>query len=1300
MMRLKFWNLTLSVTLLLAVFNPARLARAQAASGPDLVVVPGTIQSKAGCSGDWQPDCENTALVYNADKDVWEGTFDLPAGAYEYKVALNGSWAENYGLDGVRDGPNIPLVLAEDTAVTFTYDHKTHIVSDSVNSAGGGAAVVVIQPDQVVVAGTLQSEAGCPGDWQPECVNTALAFDEDDGVWQGEFTVAPGDDQDTNGLRYKVALNGGWAENYGANAQSGGSDIALVVAEPTLVKFYYDHVTHWAADTVNDVIAVASGTFQSELGCATDNDPGCLRSWLQDPDGDGLYIFSTRALPPGDYQVVVALGESDTETYGVGGTLGGDALSFTVVEGSELYIGYDAVTKQITLSTEGAPRGNLSTAKAYWISQDTLAWDTPRPEADSGTTYALYYASAGGLKLTPAGVTGGDFIPLKFSLGGLPFTEVQKRPFINGFAPLEIDTADFAKIPDILKSQMAVAALDKEGRVLDATGLQLPGVLDDLYAYTGPLGVTFEGDTPTLRVWAPTAQSVSLMLYGNDPNSTTGNETPLTWDAATGVWAVTGAPDWKGQYYLYKVVVFAPSTGQIETNLVTDPYSFSLSMNSQRSQIVDLNDPALKPAGWDEVAKPVLAAPEDAVIYELHVRDFSIHDLTVPENLRGTFAAFTVADSNGMKHLRALAQAGLTHIHLLPIFDIASVNEDKATWQTVDEAALAALPPDSEEPAAAVSAISGNDGFNWGYDPYHYTTPEGSYATNPEGSTRILEFREMVQALNAIGLRVVMDVVYNHTNASGQNEKSVLDKVVPGYYHRLNADGFVETSTCCQNTATEHAMMEKLMIDSVTTWATAYKVDGFRFDLMGHHMLANMVNLRARLDALTPEQDGVDGQAIYVYGEGWDFGEVAGGKRGKNATQLNIGGTGIGVFNDRLRDAARGGGPFDDPRVQGFLTGLFTAPSDFSTASAAEQKIKLLDYSDWIRVGLAGNLKNYPLVNALGQSVTGEGVIYNGSAPTGYTLDPQENIVYISAHDNETLFDAIQWKAPASATLADRVRMNNLGVSLVMLSQGVPFFHAGDDLLRSKSLDRNSYNAGDWYNKLDFTYQSNNWGVGLPLEGKDRWDLMRPLLANPALQATEADILAASAHFQEMVAIRKSSPLFRLPTAEAVIARLSFLNTGPDQIPGLIVMSLSDTVGQDLDPAHTQMVVLFNASPNSVTFADTTLTDLALELHPVQQASADPVVKTATFDPAAGAFSVPGRTTVVFVVKQTPLATATPSTGKATAVPTVAGPTPTASGTTSAAPAGNNVMTWVLSGLAGLALLGGAAWAFTRRRQK
>ncbi|HET6824069.1 MAG TPA: pullulanase-type alpha-1,6-glucosidase, partial [Anaerolineales bacterium] len=767
---------------------------------------------------------------------------------------------------------------------------------------------------------------------------------------------------------------------------------------------------------------------------------------------------------------------------------------------------------------------------------------------DSGWTYTLSYSTDAALTPGAEGINNGIEIPLTFAADRPDVDILRAYPHLRDYAVLKVDEIDPSELAEILKGQIAVLAQDREGNAVDATGVQIPGVLDDVYPYDGPLGITFDAnaDLPTLRLWAPAARSVTLLLLGDTPNPNNASEMPMKFDTATGVWSITGDVDWKGQYYLYQVEVYVPSTGNIETNLVTDPYSLSLSMNSQYSQIVDLHDASLKPEGWDTLEKPPLAAPEDIVIYELHIRDFSISDQTVPEELRGTYKAFTVKDSNGMKHLEALAQAGLTHIHLLPAFDIASVNEDKSTWQSVDEDELSSLPPDSDQQSVAVNDISGTDGFNWGYDPLHYTTPEGSYSTDPNGTVRILEFREMVQSLNETGLRVVMDVVYNHTNASGQSENSVLDRVVPGYYHRLNADGAVETSTCCQNTATEHAMMRKLMIDSVVTWAKEYKVDGFRFDLMGHHMLEDMQAVRAALDALTIEDDGVDGTSIYIYGEGWDFGEVANNGRGKNATQLNIAGTGIGVFNDRLRDAVRGGSPFSDPREQGFVTGLVFANNTTETRDEEDQQIQLNNYTDWIRLGLAGNLASYEILRADGSTVPGRLVSYNG-APAGYTADPQENIVYVSAHDNQTLFDAIQAKAPEEATLSDRVRMNNLALSIVMFSQGVPFFHAGDDILRSKSFNPNSYNSGDWFNKLDWTYESNNWGVGLPLEGTGQWEIYKPLLANPELAPAKSDIEFSSAVFREFLQIRRSSKLFRLETAEQINKVVSFHNTGPDQ---------------------------------------------------------------------------------------------------------------------------------------------------------
>ncbi|MGV9900768.1 pullulanase-type alpha-1,6-glucosidase, partial [Streptomyces tendae] len=373
------------------------------------------------------------------------------------------------------------------------------------------------------------------------------------------------------------------------------------------------------------------------------------------------------------------------------------------------------------------------------------------------------------------------------------------------------------------------------GALLAATGVQTAGILDDLYAdrATGAdLGPVFRHGRPILSVWAPTAQDVQLEI---------GDRTVrMRRDDATGVWSVTGPKSWKGKAYRYAVTVWAPSVGKVVTNKVTDPYSLALTTDSERSLVVDLDDRSLAPRGWNDYDKPKAVPLRDAQIQELHIRDFSVADATADADHRGTYLAFTDEKSDGSKHLRELAEAGTSYVHLLPAFDIATIPERKSE-QTAPDCDLAALPADSEKQQECVTKAAAKDAFNWGYDPYHYTVPEGSYATDPDGTERTVEFRKMVKALNEDGLRVVMDVVYNHTAASGQAKTSVLDRIVPGYYQRLLADGSVADSTCCSNTATENAMMGKLVVDSVVTWAKEYKVDGFRFDLMGHHPKANIL---------------------------------------------------------------------------------------------------------------------------------------------------------------------------------------------------------------------------------------------------------------------------------------------------------------------------------------------------------------------------------------------------------------------------------------------------------------------------
>lgn len=884
-----------------------------------------------------------------------------------------------------------------------------------------------------------------------------------------------------------------------------------------------------------------------------------------------------------------------------------------------------------TLYTYPVEPSLIDATRAHWITADTIAWDLAGDDASlSATKFALHYAAQGGIKGDDGKIAGAEGqMELTYDPAGLSATAKERFPHLAAYKALRLAKADTAKARSLLQGQIVVSG-ERTGASF-ATGVQIPGVLDELFAYEGALGVSWTNGAPTVRAWAPTARNVTLHLFADGDPTTSAEVIPMS--DSNGVWSVLGKADWKGKYYKYEVEVYAPSTGKVEKNLVTDPYAVALATNSTRNQIVDLSAQELLPQGWSALQKPPMNGPEDVSLYELHVRDFSISDPTVSEVNRGTFMAFTEGSSNGMKHLAALATAGLTHVHLLPVFDITTITEVRTEQKTPPD--LSGFAPDGTEQQAEIAKIKDQDGFNWGYDPFHFTVPEGSYATNPEGAARTLEFRKMVQSLNQSGLRVVMDVVYNHTTFSGQNERSVLDRIVPGYYHRLNASGGVETSTCCQNTATEHRMMGKLMVDSLAIWARDYKVDGFRFDLMGHHMKSNMLKIRTSLDALTPALDGVDGKQIFLYGEGWDFGEVEKNKRGVNASQTNMAGTGIATFNDRMRDAARGGGPFDAGEKlqnQGFLSGLYLEPNALDQGTAEEQKARLLLAMDQIRVSLTGNLADYAFEDRTGKIVKGSEVDYNG-APAGYTAAPQEAITYMEAHDNQTLFDILQYKLPSATTMADRVRMQNLGASLTTLGQGVPFIHAGMEMLRSKSMDRDSYNSGDWFNRLDFSYTTNNWGVGLPPAeaNEPNWPLIKPLLADVTRKPVQSDILRAVDQMREFLQIRRSSPLFRLRTAADVQARVAFYNTGVSQTPGLIVMEVSDMVtgAPDLDPALGGVVVLFNASPSPVTYKNAKFAGSVLALHPVLLASTDNVVKQATF--LAGEFTIPARTTAVFV---------------------------------------------------------------------
>jgi pullulanase len=1081
-------------------------------------------------------------------------------------------------------------------------------------------------PTSVGIPGSYQSEAGCAGDWDPACPATQLVYDANGDIWRNTFSLSP-----AGAYEYKVALNGTWDVNYGLNAQQNGPNIPLATTtSPQNVSFYYDHKTHWVTENVSSIIATVPGDFQSEMGCSGDWDPSCFRSWLQDVNNTSIYSFSTSAIPAGSYEAKVALNGGWDVNYGQGGVQNGPNIAFTVpTTGMDVVFQWNSTTKELRIVVGGI-HGDLTKAQAYWLSADTIAWNVP-----TDTVVRLFADPDGALTLDGPGVVPGansKSWTLVHDPAGLPDALRAKFPHLANLAAFKLPPDAVAAAAQSLKGQLAVGAA-RPGQGVDATSLQIPGVLDDLYAAkAGPatLGPSAKLGQTTLRVWAPTARTMKLRVFA-DSNTSSYMTYPMTLDPASGIWSYTATTSsLYGQYYLYEAQVFVRSTNKVETNVVTDPYSVSLARNSTRSQIVSLDDSQLEPRGWEKLNKPHLAAPEDIVLYELHVRDFSATDATVPANLRGTYLAFTQKRSDGMKHLATLGLAGVTHVHLLPSFDFASTNEDKATWQSPSFDTLAGLPPDSSEQQSLVAATADRDGFNWGYDPLHYNVPEGGYATDADGSARILEFRQMVQSLNQSGLRVVMDVVYNHTNSAGQNPNSILDKLVPGYYHRLNGDGVVLNESCCADTATEHAMMEKLMVDSVVQWARQYKVDGFRFDIMGFHLKSNMLKVRAALNALTPAKDGVDGKSIYLYGEAWNFGVMANNGRGVNAIQVNMAGTGIGSFSDRIRDAVRGGGPFSPRRDQGFATGLFTEPNGTFGGSAADEKAALLRLSDFVRLGLAGNIASYEIVDASGTKKAGRDVDYFGM-PGAFGEKPADTIQYIGVHDDPDWFDAMNLKLKSTVPRADRVRMARLGMDIVALSQGVPFFMAGDEILRSKSLDRNSYNSGDWFNRIDWTLKSNNWGVGLPpaQSNQDDWSIIGPALADPNLKPNAKDIEATYRHMLEMLVIRKTSGLFRLRSADEIKKAVSFYNVGPNQIPGLIVERIKNTE-RSCFPAS-EAVVLVNATPEKQMFTNADFKQQPLLLHPVQLLSQDPVVRTSRFQRSTGTFTIPPRTTAVFM---------------------------------------------------------------------
>lgn len=525
---------------------------------------------------------------------------------------------------------------------------------------------------------------------------------------------------------------------------------------------------------------------------------------------------------------------------------------------------------------------------------------------------------------------------------------------------------------------------------------------DKKYGYNGNLGAIYSKDNCKFILWAPTAKEVQLVLYGNNGYEYNCKPTDIYTmnKGVKGTWEIELSGNFNGYYYNYLVNV----NGEI--NEVVDPYAKAVGVNGNRGMIIDLS--TTNPNGWENDIKPKLKSATDSIIYEAHIRDLSIDESSgIKDEYKGKFKALSILDScipgtNVKTVVNHIKDMGFTHIHLLPAFDYGSVDETKL-----------------DQPQ-----------FNWGYDPKNYNVPEGSYSTNPYlGNVRIKEFKEMVKALHEAGIRVVMDVVYNHT----YNLESCLNKAVPGYYYRQDENNeYSDASACGNETASERYMFRRYMIDSVIYWAKEYHVDGFRFDLMGIHDIETMKLIRNELNKID--------ESIIIYGEGWIGGksplkeELAALK--KNTHKFDK--LQIAAFSDDCRDGVKGHVFYEEEA--GFVNG---------------------------KDGLEETIKFAVVASTSHEGVDKNNIIYSEEF---WANEPYQTVNYASAHDNYTLWDKLKLST-VNCSEEELIAMNKLIAGIILTSQGISFIHAGEEMARTKvdkngNLVENSFESPDEVNKI------------------------------------------------------------------------------------------------------------------------------------------------------------------------------------------------------------------------------------------
>jgi len=1054
------------------------------------------------CGSEWANNDPANKMALNGEGLYEKTYFSVPAGDHAFKIT-DGTWTNSWGQDGGE--ANYKLELLTESNVTITFNPETKEIT---------VTLTAVEP--YYVAGT---EDLCGEGWEPGYAANKMLLDTD-GLYKKTFRSVPAGEH-----KFKIT-DGTWSNCWGRGDDGDGNTV-------------------FTTDEVKDVtITFNAETKEIDIILSDATDPGPITP--PEPVEYDITIKVHYYRPDaayGEWEVHMwngAAGLSATRKFELedvtynGTTYGATATYYA--DASDTWVGYIIKKPDWTKDPDGDRKIDISnvlsgTVHVYAKTGSSLNdFITDKSEAVLGNklTAAVYDRITGKLTFTTAMAVEGD-LNTAFTLEGpdgeVTITKVTRIGSTNNYAveyegqidPEQVYTAYFNGMPCevTVPNVYSTEAFEAE------------------YTYTGDdLGAAWSPERTTFRVWAPTASAVSVNLYATGSDDEQGaaelGAYAMTQDV-NGTWIVTIQGDLRNVYYTYSV------TRKGETVEACDPYARATGVNGDRAMVIDLD--STDPAGWDDDDYVTQSSYTDAVIWELHVRDFSIDESSGMVN-KGKYLAFTergttVPGTDISTGVDYMTQLGVNYVHLLPVYDINSVDETTG-------------------------------GYNWGYDPKNYNVPEGSYSTDPyDGTVRVNEFKQMVQSLHDAGIGVVMDVVYNHV---ADGDGFCFNQIVPGYFSRIHDDGSYQSDSGCGNdTASERAMVRKYIVDSVLYWAEEYHIDGFRWDLVGLIDYETINEVMAEVHAVNPD--------IIFYGEGWemcgwttkDEGVYASDPYSKKMTIQNndkLVNTDAGVFaffNDTMRNVIHGG--VFNATDKGFVSGNMNAGTKQTIIDG------YMAYSVW------------------------------GSA--GQRVDtPWQTINYASCHDNHTLFDNLTVDvmdatgASAADAAAKAAEMNNLAAAYYITAQGVPFIHAGEEMLRSKpdassetGFNHNSYAAGDEINAI-------KW-----------YTLSRPLVA---------DTLD---YYTGLIAFRKAHPALRMNTQAEILAAMTALQTASND---LVVILNKGGNGE-----KAEILTILNASGNA---AEYTLPEGEWEVY-VNKAEAG----TEVLDTVSGTIRVESTSAMILV---------------------------------------------------------------------